>query len=92
LQVKQWIWADFLFALGSSAKTLQPIWNSTISGVSAIVDMENTGYGRAGIPRSAAISHTLSAGFTGLQTSAPQTRFQGISIAYKPLTNQSKRR
>lgn len=92
LSVKQWIWGDFLFATGSAAKTIQPIWNSTISGLSTIVDMENTGYGRAGIPRSVAISHTLSPGFTGLATTAPQTRFQGLSVAFKTLTNQSKRR
>jgi len=57
LSLKQWIWADYLFAGGSATKTITPLWNGVSSGTATIADQEGTGYARAGVPRSAAISH-----------------------------------
>lgn len=91
LSLKQWIWADYLFAGGSATKTITPMWNGVSSGTATIADQEGTGYARAGVPRSAAISHVLTPGWTGA-TGAPQTRFQGLSVVFKSLTSQSKRR
>lgn len=92
LNLTQFIWADYLFAPATAnGKTAVPTWNGDPVGLVTIVDIQNAGYARAGVPRNYAVANTLSPGLQGLAGSV-QSRFQGISVAMQTKTNVSKRR
>lgn len=92
LGLTQFIWADYLFAPGTAnGKTITPTWNAVASGSATVQDIQNSGYARAGVPRDVAIAHSIAPGFQALSGTLPQSRFQGISVAMKTRSNQSKR-
>ena len=99
LELKQWIWVDYLWAVGASNKSYRPTWNGlTVSGNTVTNQtLEGTDYARAFVPRSistqqVALAHSLSPGFDQLTANSVQGRFQGISVALKQLANQGKKR
>lgn len=92
MSLKQWIEASFLFDTASAGKSLRPVWNSTPVGSANVVLYQNAAYARAGIPRQHAIAQSISAGCDSVSGAAPQARFQGISLMFKPLTQQAKQR
>jgi hypothetical protein len=91
LELKRWMWADYLFDANSEG-TIRPLWN-TISFVDMISmqKLDAGNYARAGCPREVGLSHSISPGFEWEGTSS-QRRFEGISLAIKQRTNQSKLR
>lgn len=92
LEVKRWLWADYLFDALSNGKTIIPTWNGTQFGGSVgVQSFDQGGYARAGCPREVGTSQSISAGFRAL-AGAPQSHFQGLSIPLKQRTNQSKKR
>lgn len=91
LDLKQWIWVDFLFALGTATnKNVFARFNGVQSGFQVVADLQTTGYARVGIDRPYSVAHAIAPGFQALTSNGLQSRFQGISIAFKQLTNQSK--
>ena len=93
LEVKRWLWADYLFDPGSNGISITPTWNGTQYGTSfALQTLDTNGaYGRAGCPREVGLSSSISPGLSVAAGSA-QARLQGISVPLKQRTNQSKKR
>lgn len=92
LELKRWLWADYLFDMGSNGKQITPQWNGITFGGNVTIEAFDQGaYARAGCPREVARSHSISPGFLGASGST-QSRFQGFSIPLKQSTNQSKKR
>jgi hypothetical protein len=93
LEVKRWLWADYLFDSGSNGRSITPTWNGTQYGTSfALQTLDTNGaYGRAGCPREVGSSSSISPGLL-LAAGATQSRLQGISVPLKQRTNQSKKR
>lgn len=90
LELKRWMWADYLFDKNSS-DPIDVIWNDLeFSGI-PVRQLDIGMYARAGCPREVGVSHSLSPGFRW-RSSSTQNRFEGISLAIKQRTNQPKER
>jgi hypothetical protein len=92
LELKNWIWCDYLFSVASAGRNVTPVFNGTpFAGVIDVQALDAGAYARAGVPREAGQSQSISPGVRGA-ASATQARFQGLSMALKQRTNQSKKR
>lgn len=92
LELKEWMWADYLFDIASAGRNITPLWNGVQYG--GVVDLQaiDTGaYARAGCVREVAMSQAIIPGIRGAASSTP-ARFQGVSVPVKQRTNQSKKR
>jgi hypothetical protein len=92
MSLKRWIEASYLFDVSNAGKTLRPVWNGTPIGSAGVVQYQNAAYARAGVPRVHADAQSIAAGCDSVSGAAPQARFLGISLMFKPLTTQAKQR
>lgn len=99
LEVKHWIWCDYLWAENNNGKTFTQTWGGVDQpgGGITIQALGEGAYARAWVPRSLgtkqlALNHSLSPGFAHLNSGDIQGRFQGLSVALKQLTNQGRQR
>lgn len=90
LELKRFMWADYLFAPGSITQIV-PKWNLLTTGPVALHALDVSVYARAGCPRQVGLSHSMSPG-CGWLGHDQQQRFEGLSLAIKQRTNQSKQR
>lgn len=91
LELKRWMWADYLFDKFSS-EPIGVIWNDMFTLGPITPQRFDVGtYARAGVPREVGLSHSLSPGFAWPVTTQQQC-FEGLSLAIKQRTNQSKQR
>lgn len=91
LELKRWMWTDYLFDTASTG-TLHAYWNGLEYGTAIALEKLDIGtYVRAGVPREVGLSHSLSPGVMWDQDTT-QKNFEGISIAVRQRTNQSKKR
>lgn len=91
LDLKRWLWADYLFAVVEAFgnPTIEALWNGTnYGGNISSQRLDETVYARAGCPREVGRAHSMSPGFR----CDSQFRFQGLSLATRIPTNQSKQR
>lgn len=96
LELKRWMWADYLFDQGSltgvtAEDVIRVLWNSIGFGPVPYRALDAGVYARAGCPRAVGLSHSISPGFSW-DDSQTQRAFEGISLAVKQRTNQSKAR
>lgn len=93
LELKRWLWGDYLFDSGSNGRTFVPTWNGTQFGGTVTVEaFDQGGYARAGVPREVGSSHSISPGLRAISSGATPVRFQGLSVPVKQRTNQGKKR
>lgn len=90
LELKRWMWADYLFDANSQG-SIDVLWNDLSFGGIPLSPIDIGVYARAGCPREVGVSHSLRPGFRW-RASTTQRRFQGISLAVKQRTNTPKER
>lgn len=90
LQVKEWLWGDYLFDASNAGLLITPTWNGIAYGGQVALESYDQGaYARAGTPDEVRMSMAISPGLSG-GASAVQVRFQGLSVPIKQRQNQGK--
>lgn len=93
LELKDWLWADYVFDASSAGKQFDPTWNGTKFGGTVTAEGFDQGsYARAGCPREVAKSLSVSPGLRAIAAGTTQARFQGLSVPLKKRTNAGKKR
>lgn len=94
LELKRWMWTDYLFDVdtySATPRSISAVFNESSFGPVPMARFDTGVYARAGVPRDMGLSHAISPGFSWT-ASIVQRRFEGLSIAVKQRTNQSKQR
>lgn len=93
LSLKNWIWADYLFAPTDAGRLINPSFNgANFLGTISVQALDTGAYARAGVPRQHATAHAIAPGIAGIPNNGVQCRFQGLSMLMRPRTSQSKKR